>query len=124
MTNLTTPESMRYLGAPIAARKMIKLKSVKLRLEEMDIRPGKIMSSPLFTVQKIDVVKTFFLPSIDFLLLDREVGVAQLQTMNRKNRRSINEEMRIKRVPVEYHYASWRDRGLSSLNLQDSGHSQ
>jgi hypothetical protein len=57
--NLTTAESMRYLGAPIAARKTIKLKSVKFKLEEMDIRLGKIISSPLLTVQNIDAVKRF-----------------------------------------------------------------
>jgi hypothetical protein len=59
--NLTTAESMIYLGAPIAARKTVKLKSVKFKLEEMDILLGKIMSSPLLMVQKIDAMKTFLL---------------------------------------------------------------
>jgi hypothetical protein len=48
-----------YFGAPIAARRTSKLKSVKFKLEEMDILLGKIISSALFPVQKIDVVKIF-----------------------------------------------------------------
>jgi hypothetical protein len=73
--NLPTAESMRYLGARIAARRTIKRKSMKFKLEEMDILFGKIISSPLLTVQKIDAVKAFLLPSIDVLLLNGEVGV-------------------------------------------------
>jgi hypothetical protein len=88
---------MIYLGAPIAARKIVKLKSVKFKLEEMNILLGKIMSSPLLTVQKIDTMKTFVLSSIDFLLLNGETGVTQLQTMDGKIRRSINEDMKIKK---------------------------
>jgi hypothetical protein len=104
--NLTTTESMTYLGAPILARRKVKLKSIKFKLEEVDILLRKIMSSPLLTVQKIDTVTTFLLPSIDFLLLHGEVGVTQLQTMDKKIRRAVNKDMRIKGVPVEYDHAS------------------
>jgi hypothetical protein len=69
---------MRYLGAPIAARRIVKLKSAKFKLKEMKALLGKIISSPLLTVQKIDVVKTFLLPSINFLLLNGEVRRSQL----------------------------------------------
>jgi hypothetical protein len=102
--NLTTAESMRYLGAPIAARRTIKLKSVKFKLEEMDILLGKVTSSPLLTVQNIDALNTFSIPSIDFLLLNGEVGVPELQNIDKKIRTIINEGMRIKRVPVECHH--------------------
>jgi hypothetical protein len=40
----------------------------------MEVFLGTIMSSLLVTVQKIGVVKTFPLPSIDFLLLNEEIG--------------------------------------------------
>jgi hypothetical protein len=51
---------------------------VKFKFGKMDIILGKIMSSLLLTVQKIDVVKTFLLPSIDLILLNGEAGVKQL----------------------------------------------
>jgi hypothetical protein len=75
--NLTTAESMRHLGAPITARRTVKLKTVKLKLDEMNILLGQIMSSPLLTVQKIDAVKIFLSSSTDFLLLNGEAGGTQ-----------------------------------------------
>jgi hypothetical protein len=56
---LTTAKSIRYLGAPITARRTVKLKALKFKLKEMEILLEKIISSPLLTVQKIDAVKTF-----------------------------------------------------------------
>jgi hypothetical protein len=50
---------LRYLEAPIAARRIVKLKAAKFKLKEMVVLLGKIMSSPLPTVQKIDAVKKF-----------------------------------------------------------------
>jgi hypothetical protein len=44
ISNLTIAESTRYLGARIAARRMVKLGSVKFKLEKMDILLGKSMS--------------------------------------------------------------------------------
>jgi hypothetical protein len=118
---LTTAESMRYLDAPISARRSVKLKSVKFKLGEMEILLEKIMASPLLTVQKIDAVKTFLLPSIDFLLLNGEVGSRELRTMDRKIRGAINRDMKISGLPVECHHASWRDGGLSYPSLLDRG---
>jgi hypothetical protein len=50
---------MRYLGVLIAARRTIKLTSAKFKVKEMGILLGKIISSPILTVQKIYAVKTF-----------------------------------------------------------------
>jgi hypothetical protein len=82
----------------------------------------KIMSSPLLSVQKIDAIKTFLLPSIDFLLLNGEVGARQLRSMDKKIRGMVDQEPKIRGLPIEYHHASWRDGGLSYPSLQDKGH--
>jgi hypothetical protein len=63
-----------YLGTPIAARRTLKLKSAKSKLKEIEIVLGNVMSSPLLTVQKIDMVKCFLFPSINFLLLNGKIG--------------------------------------------------
>jgi hypothetical protein len=112
---------MRYLGAPITARRTVKFKSAKFKLQEMAILLGKIMSSSLFTVQKIDIVKTFLLPSIDFLLLNGEIGRSQLRVMDKKIRGMINKELKIKGLSIECHHASWRDGDLSDPSLRDRG---
>jgi hypothetical protein len=41
--------------------------------------------------------------------------------MDKKIREIINKELKIKRLPIECHYASWRDRSLSYPSLQDRG---
>jgi hypothetical protein len=119
--NLTTAESTRYLGAPIPARRTAKLKTVKFKLDETNILLGKIMSSLLLTVQKINAVKTFLRPSIDFRLSNREPGGTQLSTMDKTIRRAINDHTRIKGLPIECHYPSWRDGGASYTSLKDRG---
>jgi hypothetical protein len=77
------------------------------------------MFSPLLTVQKIDAVKTFLLSSIDFLVLNREVGRSQLRVMDKKIRGMINKELKVNGLPIECHHASWRDEGLSYPSLRD-----
>jgi hypothetical protein len=63
--------------------------------------------------QKADALKTFLLPSIDFILLKGDVGESRLEQMDQHIRASINEELRVRGLPVEYHHASWRDGGLT-----------
>jgi hypothetical protein len=47
---LTKAKSMRFLGAPMAARRNLRLKSVNFTLREMEILLGTIMASQLLTV--------------------------------------------------------------------------
>jgi hypothetical protein len=110
---------LRYLGAPIAARKTIKLKSAKVKLKEMQGLLEKIMSSALMIVQKIDTMKTFLLASIDFLLLNGEIGINQLKNLDKTIRGTVDRELKIRGLPIEYHQASWRDGGFSYPSLKD-----
>jgi hypothetical protein len=112
---------MRPVGVPIAARKTVKLKSAKFKLKEIQVLLGKIMSSPLLIVQKIDVVKIFLLPSIDFFLLNGEVGRSQLRVMDKRIRGMINKGRKIERLPIECHHAAWKDGDLSYPSLRDRG---
>jgi hypothetical protein len=107
--NMTTADSMRYLEAPISARRIIKFKTARFKLKEIEILLGKIMSSPLLAMQKIDTIKIILLPSLDFLLLNGEIGVKDLEVMDKKIRGMINRDLNIKGLPVECHHASWRD---------------
>jgi hypothetical protein len=79
------------------------------------------MSSPPLTVQKINMVKPFFLQSRNFLLLNGEIGRSQVKVMDKKIRGMINKELKIKGLPIECHHASWRDGGLAYSNMGDRG---
>jgi hypothetical protein len=75
------------------------------------------MDSRLLTVQKIDAIKTFLLPSLDFLMLNGEIGRGQLSKIDKKIRGAIDSELGIRGLPIDCHHASWRDGGLSYPSL-------
>jgi hypothetical protein len=117
--NLTLAESLKYLGTTVAARRTVKLKSVKTKLTEMRTRLTKIIESPLLIVQKIDAIKTFLLPMLDFMMLNGDVGVGQLRDMDQNIRGAVDRALKAPGLPVECHHASWKDGGLSYPSLLD-----
>jgi hypothetical protein len=117
--NLTLAQSLKYLGTAVAPRRRVKLEAIEAKLTEVRVRLQKIMESPLLTVQKIDAVKTFLLPTLDFAMLNGDVGQEQLAMLDRHIRRTIDEALRVRGLPVECHHASWRDGGLSYPSLVD-----
>jgi hypothetical protein len=97
--NLTMAQSLKYLGTAISVRR-------KVRLE-------------LLTVQKINAVKTFLLPTLDFMMLNGDVGKKQLKKMDAKIRAQVDALLNVRGLPVECHHASWRDGGLGYPSLVD-----
>jgi hypothetical protein len=117
--NLTLDQSLRYLGTPLTARKNVKLQAVRERIREMETLLERIMKSPLLVVQKIDAIKTFLLPSIDFMMLNGDAGKHCLQKMDQRIRGMIDAQLKIRGMPIECHHMSWRDGGLSYPSLVD-----
>jgi hypothetical protein len=115
----TLAESLKYLGTTVAARRTVKLETAKTKLTEMRVRLAKIIDSPLLTVQKIDAIKTFLLPMLDFMMLNGDVGVKQLRDMDQNIRGAVDRALKVKGLPVECHHASWKDGGLSYPSLLD-----
>jgi hypothetical protein len=81
--NLTFAQSPKYLGTAVAPRRTVKLEAAETKLTEMKIRLKKIMKSPLLIVQKLDAMKTFVLPMLDFVMLNGDVGEKQLMKMDK-----------------------------------------
>jgi hypothetical protein len=117
--NLTLGQSLKYLGTAVAARRTVKLEVAEAKLSEMRIRLQKVMESPLLIVQKIDAIKTFILPMLDFMLLNGDVGKTQLENMDKNIRAAVDKALKVHGLPIECHHASWRDGGLSYPSLVD-----
>jgi hypothetical protein len=64
------------------------------------------MESQLLTVQKIDAARTFLLPTLDFMLLNGDVGKKQLKKMDENIRQAINRKLKVRELPKECHHAS------------------
>jgi hypothetical protein len=105
--NLTLAQSLKYLGTAVAARQKVKLEAMKGKWTEMKIRRKKIMESPLLMAQKIDAIKTFVLPTLDFAMLNVDVGETQLSIIDKYTRGSIDEAMKVRGLPIECYHASW-----------------
>jgi hypothetical protein len=80
----------------VAAQRTVKFEAVETKLKEMEVRLKKIMQSQLLMVQTIDALKTFLLPSIDFILLNGDVGESRLEKMDQHIRASIDEALRVR----------------------------
>jgi hypothetical protein len=117
--NLTLAQSLKYLGTAVTARRNVKLEILMAKLTEMKIRMKKIMESPLLIVQKIDAIKTFILPQLDFAMFNGNVGEKQLSVIDKYIRGMIDNALKVRGLPVECHHASWRDGGLSYPSLVD-----
>jgi hypothetical protein len=117
--NLTLAQSLKYLGTAVAPRRTVKLEAVEAKLTGVRIGLKKIMESQLLLVQKIDAIKTFLLPTLDFMMLNGDVGEKQLIELDKHIRGAIDEALKVRGLPIECHHASWRDGGLSYPSLID-----
>jgi hypothetical protein len=119
ISNLTLTQSLKYLGIPVTARKTLKLEVVETKLTEMKIQLKKIVESLLLIVLKIYAMKTFILPTFDFMMLNEDVGEKQVTEMDKYIRKRVDEMLKVRGLPVECHHASCRDGGLSYPSLVD-----
>jgi hypothetical protein len=119
LPNLTLAQSLKYLGTAVAPRRTVKLEAAEAKLTETKTRLKKIMESPLLIMQKIDAMKTFVLPMLDFMMLNGDLGEKQLMKMDKHIRGRADELLKVRGLPLECHHASWRDGGLSYPSLVD-----
>jgi hypothetical protein len=64
-------------------------------------------------------VKTFVLPTLDFMMLNGDVGKKQLKKIDAKVRAQVDALLNIRGLPVECHHTSWMDGGLGYPSLVD-----
>jgi hypothetical protein len=85
----------------------------------MKIQLEKILESLLLIVQKIEEMKRFVLPMLDFIMLNRDVDENQVMKMDKYIRGRIDEFLKVSSLLVERHHALWRDGGFSYPSLAD-----
>jgi hypothetical protein len=79
----------------------------------------RIMPSSLKLSQKINAVKTFVIPQLDFYLMNGQTRVKDLQEVDVEIRRIINETLKGPRLPIDYYYTNWKDGGASMICLEE-----
>jgi hypothetical protein len=107
--NLTFAQSLKYLGTSVTVRRTVKFEAVQIKLTKIKIRLERIVESPLQIVQKIDAMKIFDLPTLDFMILNGDVGETQLTEMDRHIRGLINGLLKVRGLPRDCHHPSLVD---------------
>jgi hypothetical protein len=79
----------------------------------MRLTIDKITKSPLFTVQKIQALRTYVLPRIDFLLLNTDVLKSYLKAFDEHVRGEVQKWIGGRGIPVAVFHMLWKDGGLS-----------
>jgi hypothetical protein len=91
---------LKCFGTLITAKRIITLETIEAKFTEMKICLKKMMESPLLIVQKIDVLKTFVFPILDFMLLNGDIDENQLTKMDKYIRGQINNELKVRGLPI------------------------
>jgi hypothetical protein len=112
-------EVIEYLGTPIGARKNAKLNFAESKVENFRKYLRRIMQSGLKISQKINAIKTFIAPQLDFYLMNGQIRVSDLKELDVEVRRVINEALKGPRLPIDYYYTSWKDGGASLVCLEE-----
>jgi hypothetical protein len=112
-------EVIEYLGAPIGARRNAKLNFAESKVEGFRKHLRRIMQSGLKISQKMNAIKTFITPQLDFYLMNGQIRVKDLKELDIEIRRVINDAVKGPCLPKDYFYTSWKDGGVSLTNLEE-----
>ena len=111
-------DSIRYLGVPIAVRKFSKLKSSSDYFIKFKDKAMKIFESDLLITQKIHALKTFIIPSLDFILSNGQLKIKHAEAMDRFVSTLINNSIH-GNLPLAVKHGSWKDGGLSVPSIKE-----
>lgn len=111
-------ESVRYLGVPVAVRKLTKLKSSSDYLMKFTEKALKVFNSDLLITQKVHAIKTFLIPSLDFVLSNGQMKIKHIDKLDSFISASINKLVG-GNVPLSVKHGSWKDGGLSVPSLRE-----
>jgi hypothetical protein len=113
------PDSVKSLGFPIGGDRHERSLSGNTTLTEMRLTIDKITKSPPFVVQKIQELRTYVLPRIDFLLLNSDVLKSDLKAFDEHMRGEVQKWIGNRGIPVAVLHLSWNDGGLPIPSLCD-----
>jgi len=115
---------IRYLGAPISGSKASRVKYCRTTLEDVQIRTNSVFNSNLTILQKLDAIKSYVLPRLDFLLENGQFAINDLDKLDRKLRGQIDREIRASGIPISFFYTSSSYGGLGLPKLTETQYSR
>ena len=114
-------EAIKYLGAPITGRKSTKFAQSDTLIEDARNKTKLVFNSQLSLSQKVHAVKSFILPTLDYILTNSSCKVSSLARLDSFIRGMIMKGAETQRIPKEFAHIPSRNGGLGIPNLQMKG---
>jgi hypothetical protein len=112
-------QAIKYLGTPVAAKRATRAQAAQTIFDEAKDKVNKIIESELTFPQKLDAIKTFVTPSLDFILMGGDPTKEQCEELDTHIRKKIMELLTLNGYPTEIFYLHWKDGGMSLQMLED-----
>ncbi|OHT00118.1 hypothetical protein TRFO_08113 [Tritrichomonas foetus] len=108
-----------YLGAPIARSHVVKMVHSNALIQEITNKINLIDGSPLRLNQKLDAVRRFIIPSLDYELTCNNCRMNDLNAINKLIRKMINSHLNVNSTPIAAFHVDWKDGGLGLQDLTE-----
>ena len=106
-----------YLGVWIGARSNACKKHIMRRIESVHSDCVKVSGSPLKLTQKIDAVRRFLLPKLEYEFLAGICPAKRLSTLDKNIRFLLSKAIGAQGLPTELFYLKWTNGGLGLQEL-------
>ena len=106
-------EYIKYLGAPIAAKKNSRVKFAGLLIEHIRIQLSRIKASGITLAQKFHAIKAHLIPQMDHLIRVGQIPLKSFKKLDREIRGAINNDLIRSPLPKPIFYTDWHDGGFS-----------
>lgn len=115
---ISANDKMIYLGAPVSTSKVAKIQASKPLIEQVKNEAMLTFSSTLTLNQKIDALRTFILPKLEFSLTNGMFAINDLKKLDEYIRGKIDENSMSSNLPKEFFYVSTSHGGLGLQKLE------
>ena len=106
-----------YLGAPIARSHVTKMLHSEAILKDISNKLVLIGESCLRFNQKLDAIRRFIIPCLDYELTCNNCNVNTLKQTNKLIRNIINKDLNAIATPIPLFHMNWKDGGLNIPDL-------
>ena len=112
-------ESVEYLGIDATTTNKIRKHGAMAAVEKMCNLVKKIGESSLALNQKLYAIKTFAIPQLDYVLINKRIDNKTTDDIDRLIRTTINKHVKGVKLPVSLFYTHWKDGGFSLLKIKE-----
>jgi hypothetical protein len=86
-------QTVKYLGVQLGTRRLFKMRFNNSKIESIKKIIGRLDRSGLKIIQKIDAIRTFVLPRLDYCFMNSVVSLTKINEVDGMIRRMINSKI-------------------------------